>query len=1011
MYQKLVTQLSNTFSQVLLLAPEGNLSQLLKNQLQKSGFNVVRLDPLKILTSNKTRQQLEQENFYKIILLHGWSQNVADYRQLTTWLQTRHEPMLIISRLDSVPKTKIKNFTGLKKRQQQEKAIAYFVESLPKSSLLVGRDVVDKSSLNLGLAYICRELPNRRLFDPVLDFYFISSNQFLVQNSNVLLAPYTGEKYLFQASAIEHERLISQLLRYSDLGTQVTTEPEEGLPFTPPFKLKTLLGVSDLDFLSTNFVQQLAIFVTIQPPIQAAQTVKTDQIKPKQKNKPPPEDNGLPIPPPRFSLPTKKAPTRTDEILLHQFEQQVMAQDSFYRSPHFSPDRSLHISQKYLEVSGCNLINQVIFPRAPAATEKTEPLKVPPILEVGYFERSLFMQTKQKTLQTELEIATNQVIARNQAQIAQVKERPLKTKKKSRKNKVLVKKRSDARQLRKKILARSAIAVLSLGLLGWLIVPRYQNYQRQTALQEYFNNCYQQQSCLTQESAERIADLADEGMRSSDSVATFALQIKELSAQQKLFNQQLARLYKTIIQAEVGDVNQELELVNNQATASLDKIETTETSFQAAAADLKAILPDLDLDIFTNELSNLKTEILLWQKYQDLFAVLAEQENVNGTLALLDNINLLSQGGQLLAFNNFKLQFGQLSDGSFTTAQDLAKNSKIKVEPNEIFKTDKNSSQISGIYHLAFQSNFSTFSEKVEKLLELGKDVPSDLVIGINLNTYSQLAGLAQGKEPQIIFDEVKQSLADLKGEKREAYLTDLYQKLWLSLSKENDQQEIAKLVFALLKQINQQEIAFGSKQPGLAELINTLGLNNDHLVASCPTSLNAQAECYLDSFSQTRSVLTGKELLTQENTHFIELQAQTAAHTRTLTYKNSGNQSYSEFLIFNLPEGATSVNLTINGAVQEVDENGGFIIKVPAQSTVMATLTFKVERTLNKSNFIYSFSEQKQAGSWGEKLQVIFKNSLPYSPKVIAPSATIESKRIGFNRVQDQSFLGAVAF
>ncbi|MDO5561534.1 MAG: hypothetical protein Q4G02_02050 [bacterium] len=761
-------------------------------------------------------------------------------------------------------------------------------------------------------------------------------------------------------------------------------------------------------------MQQLAIFVTVQPPIQAVKAAAVDQTKPKQKSKSVSEVDDLPMPPPQFSLPSKKAPTKTDEVLLQQFEQQVMAQDTFYRSPHFSPDRSLHVSQKYLEVSGFNLINRVIFPHAPAAVEKTEQLKVPPIMEVGYFERSLFMRTKQATLQKELEVATDQVIARNRAQITQTKEQPSKKKRKNKKEKTLVRKKTNPKQLRKKVLTWSAITVVSLGLLGWLIIPRYQNYQRQTTLQAYFDNCYQQQSCLTQESAEKIANLANEGMKSSDSIATFALQIKELSAQQRLFSQQLARLYKTVIQTEVGDVSQELELVSNQAVVSLDKIETTETSFQAATADLKAILPDLDLSIFTNELSNLKTEILLWQKYQDFFVVLAEQENLSGTLALLDNINLLSQGGQLLALNSFKLQSGQLGESNFIAAQDMVKDSKIKVEPNEIFKTnktDKNALQTSGIYHLAFQNNFSTFSEKVEKLLELEKDVPSDLVIGLNLNTYSQLAGLTQKKEPSVIFDEIKQKLAELKGEKKEAYLIDLYQKLWLSLSKENDQQEITKIIFALLKQINQQELAFGSKQPGLAELINTLGLNNDHLIASCPTSLNAQGECYLDSFSQTRSVLTGKELLTQENTHFVELQAQTVAHTRTITYKNSDTQSYSEFLKFALPEGATAINLTINGAVQEVDENGGFIIKVPAQSTVMATLTFKIERTLNKSNFVYSFSEQKQAGSWGEKLQVIFKNSLPYSPKVIAPSATIENKRIGFNRVQDQSFLGAVTF
>ncbi len=134
-------------------------------------------------------------------------------------------------------------------------------------------------------------------------------------------------------------------------------------------------------------------------------------------------------------------------------------------------------------------------------------------------------------------------------------------------------------------------------------------------------------------------------------------------------------------------------------------------------------------------------------------------------------------------------------------------------------------------------------------------------------------------------------------------------------------------------------------------------------------------------------------------------------AHTRTITYKNLSDKKYSEYLSFNLPEGAQFGSLTINGAVQEMDDNGGFIIDVPAQSTIMATLTFKVDRSLNKNNFVYSFSEQKQVGSWGEKLQVIFKNSLPYSPKLIAPSATIENKRINFNVVQDQSFLGAVSF
>ena len=1020
MYQQLVAQLSNTFSQVLLLAPENNLSQLLKGQLQKSGFNVVRLDPLGVLNSKKIQQQLQQENFYKIIVLYGWAQELADEKNLSAWLQTRREPTLIIAQLDTFPKAQLKNVVGTKKRQKQEKVIIDFVTSLPKSSLLVGLDVIEKSYPHLGLAYICRDLSLRRLFNPKIDFHFISANQFLIQNSNVILAPYNGEKYFFKASNVDSERLIAQLLRHVDLGTQTIENPEPEQPFSPPFKLKTLLGISDLDFLSTNFMQQLIVFITVQPPLSPL----TNKQKPLDKElifDSLSVDTNSALPLPQIVLPKRKPPTKTEEILLEKFEERVMTQTGFYQQPVFSPDRNLKTTKRYVNITDFNLLTQITLPHSLTSPAKAEAIKVPPIMEVGYFERSLFIQTKKNDRKREFQEATRQVLERNEQLLTvatainketQTTSKPLKKKnKKPAKTLVLVKKKKTSKQQRKKILAWSAITVSVLAVSSWLIVPRYQQHQRQTAFQSYFNTCYQKQNCFTQEGAQQLANLATEGVKSSNSVAALALQIQELSAQRRILDQQLARFYKTVMQKEVGDVDQEIQLVNNQAEATLDKIDLTQTTLQAATADLKTLLPELNLDSFTAELNNLKTDILLWQKYQDFFSVLADQENLDLVFALLDNTQLLSQGGQLLAFDNFKLNFGQLEKGELIPATTLIENSKIKVEANEIFTTKKPTTSIVGIYHLPFQKDFATFSDKVNKLFELEKEISPDLIIGLNLNTYAKIASLNTEKTQTEIFQDSLEKLKSSATDTRSTYLMELYQKLWLNLGSMNDQQQIATLIFTILEQINQQEIAFGSNQPGLSEFINTLGLNNDHVVTSCPASLNSQGECYLDNFSQTRSVLNGEALITQENTHFLDLQPQNVAHTRTITYKNQGDKKYSEYLSFNLPEGAQFGSLTINGATQEMDDNGGFIIDVPAQSTVMATLTFKIDRTLNKNNFVYSFSEQKQVGSWGEKLQVIFKNSLPYSPKLIAPSATIENKRINFNVVQDQSFLGAVSF
>ena len=145
---------------------------------------------------------------------------------------------------------------------------------------------------------------------------------------------------------------------------------------------------------------------------------------------------------------------------------------------------------------------------------------------------------------------------------------------------------------------------------------------------------------------------------------------------------------------------------------------------------------------------------------------------------------------------------------------------------------------------------------------------------------------------------------------------------------------------------------------------------------------------------------------------HTVTLKNQETVHTRVLNYINNSDTDVVETLAFQLPE--TTISTAFSFANQEdfvSNADGSFALLLPAHQTVTATLTYIIPRALEQNNFVYSFAEQKQAGAFGQNTQVIFRNTLPYSPKVIAPSATVEGKKITFNSYQDENFLGAVAF
>lgn len=1014
MYQRLVAQFSSTLSQILLLAPASDLTRRLQEELEKHGFSVYRLSLDQLQRDPSLSRQIKQQHFYKIIALYGWEITPSDHHLLIDFLYLRHEPSLILARLDSLPLFGKKEYSDLQTLfTQQQQALNDFAVALPHTSLLIGQDILSVNICNLSLVYICHQFDRRRLFDPELNFSFASPSLFLEQTLSVIFSPYDGQKFLFQAQPLSGEKILFRLAELTGAATQIIAHPREQAQLKLAFTPQLLTGATSLKIFTQSFFNRFLNQLDSLP-------LRRQLSRPSSSK----------------SAVVKKTPP-ADQKLLQELQTQLAAKEAAILA-HYRVDRE-DSGLLNINIPECNLLAGQFICQARVPTN----VKVPPQVILSFQHQAQNFVLPVQPPFNKKPSSTNKIIvppkktspqtsSLSKLKIADKPKRSpvvslLKNTVKSRKKPITspaVTPRPSHKIVRvtnpqckplvssftKQPWVLPAIIGCSFFLVFFFVffLPQNQLTQNQRLLRDFFAGCQEQTNCLRAPSTQEYLDQFVQDPAQPELTAFY--QTSQTFLQQKnLLEQQLTRFYRTLTNQEVGSATQEFNLIDANLEKTLTSLDQFQTSFINSQTSLTPFVPPQNLIRFQDNLNAYKNRLLLWQKYHDLFLALIQQDSFQIALLILDNIRLLNQGGQFVGSQTLGFQNGQFSNSFFLTPSQIADKSSIKVDNPALF-LDLEATQDSGLVNLPYQEKFSDFVHILDKV-SVSATEEADLSLSFNFNSYTHLAATVTDQNAAQIFTEIQQTLPLLASSQKEQFFLQLEENLGQILLSLSNQDQIVDFIFTFLEEINQQEILFSSNQPAFIELIDTLNLDHQLNSRSCPSSLGGDT-CYLDSFVQSRSLVSGASLPALHIEHTVTLKNQETVHTRVLNYINNSDTDVVETLAFQLPE--TTISTAFSFANQEdfvSNADGSFALLLPAHQTVTATLTYIIPRALEQNNFVYSFAEQKQAGAFGQNTQVIFRNTLPYSPKVIAPSATVEGKKITFNSYQDENFLGAVAF
>lgn len=978
MTQFLITQFSESWPKILVLGQEGVFSQKLQTLLQEKGFRTEFANAGQFSTDESLQEEISKKNYYKIIWLFGWQPEAEPFKKVVHWLNERLEPTLVIARLDTIPDIDDKAFS-LERRQwdKQIRAINYFAQNLSKASLLIGQDIISSDFNHLGLSFLLRGHKEGKIFSPEIDFRFINLERFLHQVSNIIFAPYTNKKMVFQSDKIPYRRLEKHLLSLSQAPLEVISRPSSPAKAELIFQPEILFGSGSLDFFNEDFFYRLQEKFLITPPsfISPPAKIKTKKV---------------------FSIKEEKIilPLKQNKSLLKPLPSVVFLT---------------------VIVPNCNFLTDGVLVCRPEVKSK---IIVPPLPIIGSKADTHFSPEYQKYLNGLVRQAPTRKPQRKLSPVVspqklfnQAKERPLIKKeqkvvyKQQKAQPVLVKKKTASKIGWQKIATPFVLALICLFIYFGFLLPKQSAYSQQPILQSFFQACLTP-DCLNEQNQDLWQNLKTQAQSTNQEVM-FINHFENFFTQRNILNQQMSRFYRVMMNSEPGTATAEVQLVQNSlftTLESLDQLQTTLTQIKGSSVN-SSLLPDLER--LSQQLTKIKNNFLLWQKYQEVFTLLAQQEKTKLLVLLLNNQTLLSQGGELLALSEIDVQAGTFQKSQQIPLSRLAQNQAVKVEDSRFFSAS--TSSLLSLQRLPLQENFSALASKTQKILQVSQDLQLDLIFSFNLNSYVSLLAVLEQKEPDLLYQELSLELKEKTSLEQEKILLDKYQELAKKM-KEISPQKTANLIFTFLEEIESQEILFYSDQPALKQLFDNLSLSGQVNARACPSLLGGSA-CFIDHFVQFRSSLNGQESSLQNINHSIELDSKQTKHERQIVLENPSQEEKIEFWQFVFPSLAQDIIVTIDGQKRTVDEQNGFKLTLPAQSKQIIKISFYINRVLPDDNFVYSFSEKKQSGERNQSFNLNIKNSLPYSPKVIAPYATIDGKQINFSSVKNQSFLGAVAF
>lgn len=560
----------------------------------------------------------------------------------------------------------------------------------------------------------------------------------------------------------------------------------------------------------------------------------------------------------------------------------------------------------------------------------------------------------------------------------------------------------------KKNILLSAIVTgfLTLLIFAFFILPHRNQAFTQSNLKTYFSLCRQDENCFN---LNRISKIYSLSFIPTAEDQVFVNDLHNHINKNLRLEKQIKSYYGVIWQKQAGDAVAEVKIISQLLDSLIQEASNLQALFFKQKNTFSQYVSDEDLEFFTTQLSAHQQKLFALKKHLPLLEQISSIPDLNLSLILMDDRYPRSAGGLLTNVVNLKSNYGSLNNPKYHLITQISSNSALAVATPSALKAS-NFSNKSGLHNLSFNRSFGETAALSTQIIDKSLDFKPELIIGLNLNTLIKMRALINGESYTQAHSSIYKDINFKTNQELEGvfslYLKNLYEDL-VAL----DYNLIIPAFNLIIEGLNQTAIQLHSTIPELIPLISQLNLDNDPNNIMCPSSLGSET-CYLDAIAQSDNYLHQHSNLNQEINHTIDLAPEKTTHTRTIVYDNTlSNEAANTYLSFILPYGSTISSFQVDDKNKSLDEYNGSSILIKAGQSSVVVLEFYLSRPIMKNNFTYSFYNQFQHGVSNQNLRVIVENNLPHSPKIIAPTAISEQKKIIFSTKENQSFHGAIAF
>jgi len=226
MASQFITQTTDDQPTILLIGTFDQLIFPLQKILEKNGLNVEIVKGVEELITPK--------DWYKIIWVPNLlAENDSNIEKTSFWLKTHHRSVMVFTLVFTSPEAvKIPIFKSIVDANELFQKRLNKLLAFPFTFCL-GLDVLADQISHPFFDFQTTQLPQGKLVDPRIVFYFQKLSQFLSNSSVFLISPWNKEQKIFSGKAIFSKQVVAEIQRLYfqyfqiDLEIEIISVPEQ----------------------------------------------------------------------------------------------------------------------------------------------------------------------------------------------------------------------------------------------------------------------------------------------------------------------------------------------------------------------------------------------------------------------------------------------------------------------------------------------------------------------------------------------------------------------------------------------------------------------------------------------------------------------------------------------------------------------------------------------------------------------------------------------------------------